>query len=252
MDRPTSDLGFRVSVVIPALADGAALRSNVPRVAALDRVGEIVVADAGGNESAAATLAACGARVVRCAPGRGPQLNTGAAAAGLDHLLFLHADCWLEDGAIEEALLLLAEPGVGAIVFRQQIVGDRRAYRWIEAAATRRAVQHGCPYGDSGLLLRRRDFVAIGGYPPLPLCEDLGLAKRLRRLGRIVATGRRIHVSARRWERHGVIRTTLLNVAIAWAFRMGVPAAILYRAYYGRALGDGADGDATDEEGSRA
>ncbi len=229
-----------VSVVIPALADAAALAENLPRVAALAGVGEIVVADAGGNEAAATVLTQVGARVVACRAGRGSQLNAGAAVATGEFLLFLHADCWLEAGAIDAAQAALAPPDIGAVVFRQRIDGERRAYRWIERAASRRAVHARCPYGDSGLFLRRRDFETIGGYPDLPLCEDLALAPRLRALGAVAEAAAVIHLSARRWERHGIVRTTLLNFAIGWGFRFGVAPAKLYRAYYGRAPGEGA------------
>lgn len=229
-----------VSVVIPALADAAALQANLPRVAALAGVGELIVADAGGNDAAQAALAACDARVVRCRVGRGAQLNAGAAVARGEQLLFLHADCWLEPGAIAAAQAALAAPGVGAVVFRQRIDGERRAYRWIERKASRRALVDRCPYGDSGLFLARSSFERIGGYPDLPLCEDLALAPRLAALGAVAEAAALIHLSARRWERYGVIRTTLLNLAIAWGFRIGVAPAKLYRAYYGRSPGDGA------------
>ncbi len=223
-----------VSVVVPALADAAALTSHLPLLAAQEGVAELIVADGGGNEAALPMIEQCGARRVVCRPGRGGQLNSGAAAASGSELLFIHADCWLEPGALVEARAALAAPGVGAVVFRQRIDGDRRAYRWIEDVASWRARVRRCPYGDSGLLLRRADFVRIGGFPDLPLCEDLGMAPRLRALGTIVETQRPIHLSARRWERHGICKTTLLNLAIAWGFRLGVSPAKLYRAYYGR------------------
>jgi rSAM/selenodomain-associated transferase 2 len=227
-----------VSVIVPALADGAALAENLPRIAALDRVSEILIADAGGNEAAERVVAELGARTIRCRPGRGAQLNAGAASAGGERLLFLHADCWLEPGAIAAAEAALSVAGVGAVVFRQRIDGERRAYRWIERAASRRAIRAACPYGDSGLYLRRRDFERIGGYPDLPLCEDLAMAPRLRALGTLSEAAAVIHVSARRWERYGVVRTTLRNFAVAWGFRFGVSPAKLYRAYYGRTPGE--------------
>ncbi|MBL8843722.1 MAG: TIGR04283 family arsenosugar biosynthesis glycosyltransferase [Planctomycetes bacterium] len=224
----------RVSVIVPALADGAALTAHLPRLAREREVAEVIVADGGGNDAAAAAIAACGALRVPCGGGRGPQLNAGAAAARSELLLFLHADCWLADGALDEACARLLAPGVGAVVFRQRIEGERFAYRLIEAAASRRARVHGSPYGDSGLLLRRADFERIGGFPPLPIAEDLAMAPRLSTLGAIVETERPLHLSARRWERHGIVKTTLLNRVVAWGFRLGVAPAKLYRVYYGR------------------
>jgi GT2 family glycosyltransferase len=89
------------------------------------------------------------------------------------------------------------------------------------------------------LFLRRSDFERVGGFPDVPLCEDLAMARRLRRLGRVVVADCRVHLSARRWERHGVVKTTLLNWRVAGAFLIGVTPEKLYRIYYGHALPHG-------------
>jgi rSAM/selenodomain-associated transferase 2 len=222
------------SVVIPALDEGAALRENLPRLAALAGEKELLVADGGGNEEAAPIVAQVGAKLVPGRPGRGAQLNAGAAHARGERLLFLHADAWLDPNALGEVERHLADPQVGAGVFRQRIEGRRLAYRWIERAATLRSRLLRCPYGDSGLFLRRADFERVGGFPELPICEELAMARRLRPLGRLEVARARVHVSARRWERSGVVKTTLLNWGIAGAYALGVAPATLYRIYYGR------------------
>lgn len=227
---------MRTSVVIPAFEDGAALLANLPRVAALAGDKELIVADAGGNEAALARACGLGVRVVACAPSRGGQMRAGAAVATGERLLFLHADCWLDEGALASAEVELSRPGIIAVVFTQRIEGERRAYRWIEAKATRRALRSSRPYGDSGLYLRRADLERIGGYPALPLCEDLAVGRDLAKLGRFAVSSALIHLSARRWERLGVIRTTLMNSAVALAFLLGVAPAKLYRWYYGRGV----------------
>ena len=230
------------SVVIPVLEDGAELRRQLPRLLALRGEKELIVAGAdresGGDRDGFDFARSLGAAVVRAPAGRGPQMNAGARRARGELLLFLHADCWLDEGAFVEAEELLADRANGAVVFRQRIEGERLAYRLIERAATFRAAILRTPYGDSGLLLRRVDFERTGGFPEIPLCEDLGFARRLRALGRVAVARSRIHLSPRRWEEHGVLRTTLLNWWVAASFLAGVSPRRLYRLYYGRDLSD--------------
>jgi GT2 family glycosyltransferase len=179
-------------------------------------------------------------------------MNAGARCARGERLLFLHADCWLDDDALAEGEELLHDRANGAAVFRQRIEGERLAYRMIERAATFRAVVLRAPYGDSGLLLRRVDFERVGGFPEIPLCEDLGFARRLRPLGRVAVARSRIHLSPRRWVEHGVMRTTLLNWWIAAAFLAGVAPSSLYRLYYGRPVPDGGRTTPDSASGARA
>lgn len=230
------------SVVIPVLFDGDELRRQLPRLLALRGEKEILVAGAGREEGSDRDgfdfARKLGVTVVRAPAGRGPQQNAGARCARGERLLFLHADCWLDEGALEEGEQLLEDPRRGAVVFRQRIEGGRPAYRLIERAASWRASFLRAPYGDSGLLLRRVDFERVGGFPEIPLCEDLGFARRLRPLGRVAVARSRIHLSPRRWEEHGVIRTTLLNWWIAASFLSGVAPRRLYRLYYGRPVPD--------------
>jgi hypothetical protein len=64
--------------------------------------------------------------------------------------------------------------------------------------------------------------------------EDYEFVRRLRRLGRIVIAPSPAITSARRWQRLGVVRTTLLNNAIVVAYHLGVSPARLARWYRGR------------------
>jgi hypothetical protein len=141
-------------------------------------------------------------------------MNAGAAAATGSVLLFLHADCALEDGALAEAERCLAARGVVAGCFRMTVRADGWLYRSLDACATARVRLTGLAYGDQGLFLRRATFERLGGFPPLRLMEDLFFSRALRRRGRIVVAPRRVFVSARRWQKAGLVRQTLRNWAL--------------------------------------
>jgi rSAM/selenodomain-associated transferase 2 len=171
---------------------------------------EIIVVD-GGSRDDTCLLAEAADLVVQAPRGRAAQMNEGAAHATGDVLLFLHADCSLEAGALAEAEHCLDVPGVAAGCFSMRVAADGFWYRSIDRCATARVRLTGLAYGDQGLFLRRNLFRQLGGFPRLALMEDLFFSRELRRHGRIVVASSRVHVSPRRWRRAGLISQTLRN-----------------------------------------
>jgi rSAM/selenodomain-associated transferase 2 len=143
--------------------------------------------------------------------GRTVQMNLGAARARGETLLFVHADCLLEKGALEEAERLLDRKTVVAGCYSMSVRACGWLFRTIAACATARVRLTGLAYGDQGLFIRRERFQQLGGFPPLSFMEDLFFSKQLHRFGRIVVARRRIFVSPRRWQREGLVRQTLRN-----------------------------------------
>ena len=212
--------GPRLSVVIPARNEAPTIGPVIDRARAGGPL-EIIVAVGRSADATAAVAAARGARVVEGEPGRGPQLNAGAAAATGGVLLFLHADTLLPAGYGEDVRRVLARPGVCAGAFSLRIGGAGRWLRVVEGLANWRA-RLGAPYGDQALFVAAPVFRAVGGYPDAAGMEDLELVRRLRRVGRIGIADACVVTSPRRWLRHGVWRTTLLNQACVAAYLLGV------------------------------
>jgi rSAM/selenodomain-associated transferase 2 len=220
-----------VSVVIPTLNEATTIVAALGRLAR-QRPDEVVVVDAASPDGTAALAASAGARVLAAPRGRGVQQNRGAAATSGELLLFLHADCWLEDGALA-ALRRFARcnPHVPGGCFRMSVADPDPRFRAIDAAAHLRAGLLGVPYGDQGLFVRRRAFDHLGGFPELPLMEDVFFALRLRRLGRLAVLRPRIYVSPRRWRQRGLVRQTLQNWFLTALAALGTPLSSLARLY---------------------
>jgi len=201
-----------VSVIIPTLNEAsclaetlASLRRQLPH--------QIIVVD-GGSQDSTCQLAQSADLLLHSPPGRARQMNFGAAHATGDVLVFLHADCQLESGALEAAEKCLRKPEVVAGCFHMHVDALSGLYRWIDAWASARVRITGLIYGDQGLFLRRADFHRLGGFQNIRLMEDVFFSRALRNEGRIAVLPKRIYVSARRWKKAGVIRQTLRNWAL--------------------------------------
>jgi rSAM/selenodomain-associated transferase 2 len=202
-------LSTKFSVIIPALNEESCLAATLRHLRE-QSPHEILVVD-GGSSDATCSIAAAGACLLRGPRGRAAQMNHGTAAATGDALLFLHADCRLEPGALESAARCLRRRSVAAGCFRMRVEAEGIAFRMIDAAATVRVRLTGLAYGDQGLFLTRRRFDEVGGFPLLRLMEDVFISKALRKTGRFEVSPRRIYVSPRRWRHQGVVRQTLRN-----------------------------------------
>ena len=203
---PTLD---KISIIIPVLNEAKILEQTLSRLHSELGHHELIIVD-GGSTDGSTCIAEKYGKVLISERGRSKQLNAGAAAASGNILIFLHADIWLELGALAavETALSLGYVGGG---FRQKIDGKNMLYRAIEIAGNIRGKYLKVFYGDSGIFLSRAAFEQIGGFPEMPILEEMEFSKALRQLGKTTLVTPHIHISARRWETKGIIRTTANN-----------------------------------------
>ncbi len=208
-----------ISVIIPVLNEAEILEKMLSELQ-LELVGhELIVVDGGSTDDTVCIAEKYG-RVISSERGRAKQLNAGADAANGDILVFLHADIWLEKGAFKAVELALSSGFVGG-GFHQKIDGRSYLYRVIAFTADLRGKYLRVFYGDSGIFVRQADFHRIGGFPNVPIMEEVGFSKKLRKLGKTKLVKPRIHISARRWERNGIVRTTVKNWLITFLYSIG-------------------------------
>lgn len=203
-------------------------------------VAEVVVADASADDrcqrvARAATEAGMPVRYVRCdRPNRGAQLNAGAARAAAELLLFHHVDVPLTVEHCRAARVAAARPGFSAGAFYRKFDPVHRRRQWLEGFVRAYNRRGGALYGDQSLFILKRSFDAHGGFRDIALMEDVEFTLRLRRNGGIELVDPPVLPSARRHAKRGSLRTSLFNVWITAAFRMGVSPDTLHRWYYGR------------------
>jgi hypothetical protein len=221
-----------VSIVVPVLGEEAMIGGLLDHLASLPGRWERIVADGGSSDRTCELAGAhpSAPRIVHAPRGRANQMNAGAAVAGGEVVLFLHADTRLPAGAHASVTAALADPALLGGNFALRFDGEDRFSRLLGRwyALQRRA---GIYYGDSAIWLRRAAFERLGGYRPLPIMEDYDLVRRLQRDGPTRCLPGPARTSARRWERYGLARTIGSWVVIRWLFIAGVEPRRLARLY---------------------
>lgn len=208
-----------VSVIIPTLNEESQISECIRSVAA-SLPWEIIVVDGGSTDNTIQLAAETSARIFNSAPGRATQQNVGASFATGDLLVFLHADCRLPKDALQQ-ILAVSQSQEGAIFggFRQRIMGSGWRYRLLEIGNAARVHWLGIPYGDQAIFVSKPLFEAFGGFPDIPIMEDLQLMRDLRKSATPILLPGPLEVNARRWRKHGIVRQTLRNwlLVLAWA-----------------------------------
>jgi rSAM/selenodomain-associated transferase 2 len=218
----------RISVIVPTLNEAATIAPTLLRLSEREVLERIVVD--GGSTDGTRTIAEDLADRVMIGPvGRAAQMNAGAKVARGDILFFLHADTLVPAG-FAAAIVAACEHAVGGR-FDVELDAEGFALRVIERAINLRSRWSGLFTGDQGLFVRHAVFEAMGGFPDQPLLEDLAFSQALKRRGEVAALHERVRTSARRWQRHGVVRTVLLMWAIRALYALGMPPASLARMY---------------------
>lgn len=227
----------RISVIVPVRNDAACLRAQSASLESLQKRGcEVIVVDGESSDESAAVARQITGDVLVSAPGRARQMNAGAAAAGGEILLFLHADTEFPSPALDEILHRADAPGRPIWGrFDVRLRGDHWFFRVVETMMNLRSRFTGIATGDQAIFVSRELFHRAGGYPDIPLMEDIALCRvLLRGAGRPLCLRQRVAPSTRRWARHGKINTTLLMWRLRLAFFFGASPARLARIYYGR------------------
>ena len=220
-----------VTVIVPALNEGAVIDGLLADLQAARRRGwQLVLVDGGSRDDTRERARDRVDLILTTPPGRARQMNAGASASTGELLWFVHADSRVSGAALDQ-LAEAAADGCGWGRFDVRLSGRGPLFRLIEALMTWRSRLTRIATGDQAIFVRRDWFEAVGGFPSLPLMEDVALSRCLRRRGRPRCLRARIRTSSRRWERDGPLRTVVLMWRLRLLYAVGVPAERLAARY---------------------
>jgi len=221
---------MKLSIIVPVLNEARLLRPFIAHLRERAPEAEVMVADGGSSDGTADLATSFCDQLVVSKRNRAVQMNAGARAAHGDILWFVHVDAEVPWGCLEEIERIMDDPNVAGGFFRIRLP-QAFIYRLTDNFAHYAGLLLRMRCGDHGIFCRRTAFLDIGGFPEVPLMEDVEFFRQLRRHGRMIYSGKRIMASPRRYETIGRVRLTLAYGFIAMLYIFGIPLSKLASIY---------------------
>lgn len=221
---------MNISVIIPVLNEEKSLAATLQALAGL-RPDETIVVDGGSQDRTPKIAGRFPVRLIRSERGRARQMNCGALTASGDVLVFLHADTRLPATAWNDIRTALSDGRYVGGRFDVELEGRHWLLPLVGRMISQRSRLSKVGTGDQALFVRREVFQRMGGFPEIPLMEDIAFGRALKRLGKVACLRSRVVTSARRWEADGLWRTILRMWMLKLLYFAGVPPARLQQYY---------------------
>ena len=224
---------MQFSIIIPTYNEAAALpfalKELLSSIQYLSQV-EIIICDGGSTDDSQNQARQFPVTFLKSAKGRALQMNNGALQAMGDWLIFLHADTRLP----KNWMSLINQSNADWGRFDVRLSGRHWLFRVIEKAINIRSRKTSVATGDQALFFRREFFDELGGFPEIPLMEDIAISKMARNHSAANCIAQQVITSSRRWEKNGILRTVILMWFLRLAYWLGINPARLHRLYYSR------------------
>src|SRR6266496_2958531 len=221
---------MQISIIVPVFNEAPLIRRFLAHLRERAPGAEIIVADGGSTDGTADLAAGFCDQLVESQRSRATQMNAGTHAARGEILWFLHADAELPQQCLDEIARIMEDSNVVGGYFRIRLP-RALVYRLTDSFAHYAGILLRMRCGDHGIFCRRTAFIDIGGFPAVPIMEDVEFFRRLDGNGRVKYVDRRIAVSPRRYEAIGRTRLTLAYGLIAALYTLGFPLSMLASIY---------------------
>jgi hypothetical protein len=146
-------------------------------------------------------------------------------------LLFLHAGTWLPPDA---DMLILHGPGRESSVwgrFDIDIEGQHRLLPYVARLANARSRSTGIATGDQAMFMTREAFIQAGGFPDIPLMEDIAMSKKLKEISPPLCLAAKVLTPGRHWDEQGFWTTLSRMLRLRLAYQLGIDPAEIARRY---------------------
>ncbi|MFV1997936.1 MAG: TIGR04283 family arsenosugar biosynthesis glycosyltransferase [Acidiferrobacterales bacterium] len=222
----------KITAIVPALNEAGGIIQTLERLQSFRSAGHtVIVVDGGSTDDTVILSRPLVDKVITATRSRASQMNAGARFASGNILWFLHADCFPPIAADQLIINSLGNKDVAWGRFDVRLSGSGFPYRTVEFMMNLRSRVTGIATGDQGIFVTRNALTKVGGFPEIPLMEDIAISKRLRSNGRPICLRQKITTSSRRWEKRGAWRTILMMWRLRLAYALGAKPEKLARLY---------------------
>jgi rSAM/selenodomain-associated transferase 2 len=212
-----------ISVIIPAYNEEKALPATLASLRQQPGEYEVIVADGGSTDRTCAIVREGDIRLVQAPKGRASQMNAGAVQASGEWLLFLHADTLLPEGALARLNALESNPEVQAGGFFHSFSGNDWRLKLISLLDNLRCRCSRIIYGDQAMFVRRDLFRRLGGFPDVPMLEDVGFCEKLVRVATPVLLRPPVLTDSRKFLKMGVWSACAQAFLVLLSVRLRLP-----------------------------
>ncbi len=225
-----------LSVIVPVRNEKPSTLAKLANLVQLNGVTELIVVDSSDQRATIDELNELQARlpsvtVIRSdRPGRAYQMNQGEAVATGNVIWFIHADTSVPSGAAECILKSISsEQSWGRFDVRFDCPSMRM--KLVAFGMNVRSAWSGVCTGDQAIFVSRTLFEKLGGFPEVPIMEDVLLTKRMKREAQAIRIRVPVTTSARRWKTHGYLKTVLQMWLMRFLSGIGVSPQFLAKLY---------------------
>tara|TARA_B100000941_G_scaffold272286_1_gene231670 strand:- start:88 stop:810 length:723 start_codon:yes stop_codon:yes gene_type:complete len=224
---------FRVkySIVIPTLNEESTLISNLEFLLSLkDKLeAEIIVVDGQSCDKTKEIARSLTEKLYDVNPSRSLQLNEGIMHADGEYYIFLHVDTIITDEGINSISNI--NDGFRWGFFPVQLDQKSLGYSFLSFCINLRSRLFNYCTGDQVLVIKKSTFYEVNGFEEISLMEDIDISNRLKKIFDPEILDGHAITSARRWKKHGFLRTILLMRLLRLLFYLGVNTKILAKIY---------------------
>jgi len=224
---------FTFSIIIPSLNEAAFFSTQQAYLKSILQQGhEIIVIDGGSSDDSINLAEKIGCKCKVTKASRGHQLHAGANLSTNDILLFLHADTALPSSGLNSIVNAFTYSKSSWGRFNVSFINNAFIFKIIAWFMNKRSCLTGIATGDQAIFIKRKTYFDSGGFPNIPIMEDIELCKRLKKHSRPICLQDAVTTSSRKWEQQGIIETILLMWRLRALYFFGVSAEKLVKQYY--------------------